>query len=167
MDDIDRKLLAALVGGGRATLAALGEVVGLSAPAVHERMYKLESSGAIRGYSAVVDPEGLGVGTAALVFLRLDGDRAAREGLEAHLASESCVMELHEVAGEDCYVAKVRVESPQRLAEFLGELRDFHPGLTSRSSVVLRSCFERPLLWPTERPAPVRSPNSDGPSAGQ
>ncbi|MHB8393252.1 MAG: Lrp/AsnC family transcriptional regulator [Candidatus Dormibacteria bacterium] len=167
MDDIDRKLMAALVGGARATLAALGETVGLTAPAVHERMHKLEASGAIRGYSALVDPERMGSGTAALVFLRLDGDRVAREGLETHLASDPCVLELHEVAGEDCYVAKVRVDSPQRLAEFLGELRDFHHGLTSRSSVVLRSCFERPLLWPTDRPAPVRSPTAGRSRAGQ
>ncbi len=150
LDRIDRTLLRALAGSGRLTLAALGEQVGLSAPAVHERIHKLEAAGVIRGYTAQVDPESVGAGTAALVFLRLDGDRDSRERLEADLAGEPSVTELHEVAGEDCYVAKVRVGSTAELADFLARLRDRHPGLSSRSSVVLRTCFERSLLAPPE-----------------
>jgi Lrp/AsnC family leucine-responsive transcriptional regulator len=148
LDEVDMALLSALAKNGRITLAALGEQVGLTAPAVHERIHKLEAAGVILRYAAVVDPESVGAGTAALVFLRLDGTRDSREQLEAHLASEPAVMELHEVAGEDCYVAKVRVGSTGELADFLARLRDRHPGLSSRSSVVLRSCFERSLMEP-------------------
>ncbi|MHB8312704.1 MAG: Lrp/AsnC family transcriptional regulator [Candidatus Dormibacteria bacterium] len=158
MDEIDRRLLAAVVGSGRMTLAALGERVGLSAPAVHDRMHKLETAGVIRGYTAIVDPDQVERSTAALVFLRLDGSGDERRRLEARLTASPDVLELHEVAGEDCYVAKVRVSSPTGLATFLRQLRDEHAGLTSRSSVVLRSCFERPLLWPVDQPAPVSRP---------
>ncbi|MHB1526624.1 MAG: Lrp/AsnC family transcriptional regulator [Candidatus Dormibacteria bacterium] len=158
MDDIDSRLLAAVAGSGRITLAALGELVGMSAPAVHERIHKLEAAGAIRGYTALVDPDQVDRSTAALVFLRLDGGREQRELLETRLIQSPAVLELHEVAGEDCYVAKVRVSSPAGLASFLRQLREEHPGLSSRSSVVLRSCFERPLLWPVEQPPPLSQP---------
>ncbi len=158
MDDIDRRLLGALAESGRLTLAALGEQVGLTAPAVHERIHKLEAAQVIRGYAALVDPESVGAGTAALVFLRLDGDRDSRQRLETHLGSEPAVLELHEVAGDDCYVAKVRVGSTVDLAAFLTQLRDRHPGLSSRSSVVLRSCFERPLLGKVRGPASCTTP---------
>lgn len=158
MDDIDASVLAFLASDGRSTLAALGERVGLSAPAVHERIDKLEASGAIRGYAALVDPEAVGSATAALVFMRLEGGRRELEGLERELAAAAEVLELHEVAGEDCYVAKVRLASPSELGAWLHRLREDHPTLSTRSSVVLRSCFERPLLWPVDQPPPLRTP---------
>lgn len=150
MDDIDRALLRALVRDARSTWASLGEQVGLSAPAVHERVHKLEAAGAILGYSAQVAPLAVEADTAALISLRTPGSAQERAQLEADLAQEPAVLELHEVAGDDCYVAKVRVHSTAELAALLARLREQHPGLTSRSSVVLRSVFERPLLWPTE-----------------
>lgn len=146
MDDIDRRLLTELARNARVTLAALAEVVDLSAPAVHDRVHKLEAQGLIRGYAALIDPESAGLGTAALVSLRIAGPLSASRELEAALAADPRVLELHEVAGEDCYVAKVRVASPAALAAFLTDLRELHPGLSSRSAVVLRSCFERPIL---------------------
>ncbi|MGH7693193.1 MAG: Lrp/AsnC ligand binding domain-containing protein, partial [Candidatus Dormibacteria bacterium] len=78
-----------------------------------------------------------------------------RVRLEGELAREPQVLELHEVAGDDCYLAKVRVESPAQLAALLARLREGHPGLSSRSSVVLRSVFERPLLWPVGELSPL------------
>lgn len=154
MDDIDRSLLQALVRSGRSTWAALGERVGLSAPAVHERVHKLEASGVIRGYAAQVAPDLVGGATAAVIALRTTGNARERARLEADLAQEGAVLELHEVAGDDCYLAKVRVNSPAALSALLARLRERHPGLSTRSSVVLRSVFERPLLWPVEDPPP-------------
>ncbi len=145
MDDIDKRLLSLLTLKGRITLAGLGEAVGLSAPAVHDRVHRLEDSGVIRGYAALLDPDQLGLGTAAMVSMTLGGDPAARQELELRLAEDPRVLELHEVAGDDCYVAKVRVSSPKALAAFLAELRLGFPGLTTRSLMVLRSCFEKPL----------------------
>ena len=152
MDDIDRQLLGGLAASGRMTLAALGELVGLSAPAVHERVHKLEQTGVIHGYAALVDPTKVGATTAALVFMNCDGGPAEMERLERSLGDDPAVLELHEVAGEDCYVAKVRLGSTAALADFLHQMRERHPGLATRSSVVLRSCFERPLLGPAPKP---------------
>ncbi|MDA8395791.1 MAG: Lrp/AsnC family transcriptional regulator [Candidatus Dormibacteraeota bacterium] len=145
MDDIDRRILSLLSLRGRMTLAGLGEAVGLSGPAVHDRVHRLEDSGVIRGYAALLDPELLGLGTAAMVSITLGGDPDARSELERRLAEDPRVLELHEVAGDDCYVAKVRVSSPKALAVLLAELRLDFPGLTTRSMMVLRSCFEKPL----------------------
>lgn len=155
MDEIDSEIVRTLARSGRSTWASLGERVGLSAPAVHERVHKLEASGTIRGYSATVDPDQVNRGTAALIFIRTDGNARERGQLEMDLAREPVVLELHEVAGDDCYLAKVRVESTAELAALLSRLRERHPGLSSRSSVVLRSVFERPLLWPVEDPPPL------------
>ncbi|MGH7758216.1 MAG: Lrp/AsnC family transcriptional regulator [Candidatus Dormibacteria bacterium] len=155
MDDTDRQLLGLLAAGGRSTWAALGERVSLSAPSVHERVHKLESSGTILAYSALVDPERVGAETAALVAIRIQGPSEDRRRLELELAREPAVLELHEVAGDDCYMAKVRVQSAAQLAGLLASLRDHHPGISSRSSVVLRTVFERPLLWPGDRPPPL------------
>ncbi|HUY09243.1 MAG TPA: Lrp/AsnC family transcriptional regulator [Candidatus Dormibacteraeota bacterium] len=146
MDDIDRALLRGLVRDGRSTWAALGEQVGLSAPSVHDRVHKLEAAGAILGYAAQVAPAAVGADTAALIALRTHGNAKERLRLEADLVREPAVLELHEVAGDDCYLAKVRVHSTAELAALLARLREAYPGLTTRSSVVLRSVFERPLL---------------------
>ena len=137
--------MALLARRGRTTLAGLGEAVGLSAPAVHDRVHRLEDTGVILGYAALLDPEKLGLGTAAIVSITLVGDPESRLELERRLAGDPRVLELHEVAGDDCYVAKVRVSSPASLADLLAELRRTFPGLTTRSMMVLRSCFERPL----------------------
>jgi Lrp/AsnC family leucine-responsive transcriptional regulator len=145
MDDIDRRILGLLALKGRMTLAGLGEAVGLSAPAVHDRVHRLEGSGVIRGYAALLDPDLLGLGTAAMVSMTLGGNPEVRMELERRLAEDPRVLELHEVAGDDCYVAKVRVSSPRGLAALLAELRLAFPGLSTRSMIVLRSCFEKPL----------------------
>ena len=145
MDDIDRRIVGLLTVKGRMTLSALGEAVGLSAPAVHDRVHRLENTGVIRGYAALLDADLLGLGTAAMVSITLGGDPGTRQKLEARLSEDPRVLELHEVAGDDCYVAKVRVNSPKALAALLAELRLGFPGLTTRSMMVLRSCFEKPL----------------------
>ena len=67
VDALDRQIIAALRANGRATYADLGRKVGLSASAVHERVGKLESSGVIVGYHAVVDPSAVGLGVTALI----------------------------------------------------------------------------------------------------
>src|SRR5215468_6376183 len=108
MDAVDRKLLDALRANARATYAELARVVGLSAPAVHERVAKLEAAGVITGYHAAVAPVAVGLGVSALVGIRQSegGDPAWIAGaLEAMPEIEDCWV----VAGDDTFVAKVRV----------------------------------------------------------
>ena len=146
LDSIDRRLVEALAADGRATVTSLAERVGLSGPSVHERLRKLEAAGAIRGYAALLDPEAVGAEVAAFVALNLGPGLADKPRVDAALAAEPTVLEAHEVAGEDCYLLKLRVGSPQELSAAVARLRQIGPTVTTRTTVVLRTVLERPLL---------------------
>src|SRR5574341_2563121 len=157
LDATDRRLLAALAANGRATATSLAELVGLSGPAVHDRLRKLEATGVIRGYAVQLDPVSVGAGTAAFVSLNLGPGVPDKAGLDAALAREPDVLEAHEVAGEDCYLLKVRVASPQALSALLTRLRRIGPATTTRTTVVLRTVLERALLAPASGSQPQRA----------
>ena len=141
MDDIDRRLVEALRANGRATYAELGRLVGLSPPAAHDRVAKLETAGVITGYHAAVEPAALGLGVSALVGVLLSDDHEA----------EDVVVVLHEmpeiedcwvVAGEETFVIKVRVPDVDALEKTLGALRRI-PGVSrTRTTVVLSTRWE-------------------------
>lgn len=149
LDNVDRRLVEALAADGRATVTSLAQLVGLSGPSVHERLRKLEAAGAIRGYAALVDPDAVGAGVAAFVALNLGPGLADKQRIDVALAHEPSVLEAHEVAGEDCYLVKLRVGSPQELSAAVGRLRMLSPTVTTRTTVVLRTVLERPLLTPS------------------
>jgi Lrp/AsnC family leucine-responsive transcriptional regulator len=146
LDNVDRRLVEALAADGRATVTSLAQQVGLSGPSVHERLRKLEAAGAIRGYAALVDPDAVGAGVAAFVAMNLGPGLADKQRIDLALAREPHVLEVHEVAGEDCYLVKLRVGSPQELSEAVASLRKLSPTVTTRTTMVLRTILERPLL---------------------
>jgi Lrp/AsnC family leucine-responsive transcriptional regulator len=141
VDVVDRKLLDALRASGRATYAELAREVGLSAPAVHERVAKLEASGVITGYHASVSPESLGYAMNALVgiFIKdgVDSDKLADE-LSTIASVEHCWF----VAGEETFVVKIRVPDVKSLEAAIREL-NLIPGVArTRTTVVLSTKFE-------------------------
>ena len=141
MDGVDRRIIAALRNNGRATYAELGRHVGLSASAVHERVGKLEASGVIVGYHAVVDPRTVGLGVTALIGLQPTekGDDDAIAGAIAALDEvESC----YAVAGDEAFVVKVRVATVDELEQSLGRLRRIDGVARTRTTVVLSTRFE-------------------------
>jgi Lrp/AsnC family leucine-responsive transcriptional regulator len=144
LDDVDRALVRALREDGRATLAALAGVTGLSQSAVQARVRKLEARRVITGYRAVVDPEAVGLPIAAYVEITpLDQSQAddAPERLRDVPGIEAC----WSVAGNANYLLLVRVPSPSALEDLLGEIRR-EASVSTRSTVVLRTYFEgRPL----------------------
>ncbi|WP_394834607.1 Lrp/AsnC family transcriptional regulator [Pendulispora rubella] len=144
LDEIDATLLRMLGANGRQTVRALAQEVSLSEPSVRDRLLRLEREGVITGYHATVDPAAVGGGTAAFVALRFQPSEIAKKTMNEALLAEPCVLEAHEVAGEDCYLLKVRVESTQALAEMLDRLRKL-PTVDTRTTIVLRTIFERPL----------------------
>lgn len=141
MDDIDRSLLALLLRDARASYAELARAVGLSAPSVHDRVRRLERSGAIRGYAAVVDPAALGLGVTALVGI-LQREGAEQEDLAAALAQLDQVEDCWAVAGEEAFVVKVRVADVDALEHTLGVLRRTAGVARTRTTVVLSTRFE-------------------------
>ncbi|HEY1175688.1 MAG TPA: Lrp/AsnC ligand binding domain-containing protein, partial [Phytomonospora sp.] len=82
-------------------------------------------------------------GTAAFVALRFDP--AAKADVNERLAEEPCVLEVHEVAGEDCYWVKVRVSGTDALADALDRMRAFPSVRSTATTIVLRTILERPL----------------------
>lgn len=141
MDAVDRKLVDALRGNARATYAELARLVGLSAPAVHERVAKLENSGVITGYHASVRPEALGYAMNALVGVFIN-DFVDTDELAEHLADLDEVEHCWFVAGEETFVIKVRVPDVHGLEATIRRLNAI-PGISrTRTTVVLSTKFE-------------------------
>ena len=147
-DAIDRRILGILREHGRASHAYVAKQVGLSAPAVGERIRKLEGAGVIEGYRAVLTPDALGLNICAFVALApKPGTQVAR--LVERLLELSEIEELHSVAGTYSYFAKVRVRDPERLDAFLDDLMMMEGVERTETTMVLRTSAERavPLPW--------------------
>lgn len=147
-DPIDRKLAAALIADGRSTLKSLAELTGLSVSAVQARVRRLEADQVIKGYTALLDAESIGLPLAALIAITpLDPGQAddAPERLAGLPEIEAC----HSVAGDDAYVLFVRVASPSALEQLIREIRR-RAHVSTRTTVVLQTFFERRAAPPTE-----------------
>jgi Lrp/AsnC family leucine-responsive transcriptional regulator len=145
LDDIDRIILRTMTADGRQTVRALARTVGLSEPSVRDRLQRLEHDGVITGYHAGLDPASVDAGTAAFIGLRFEPGEAAKAVVNEQLERETCVLEVHEVAGEDCYWLKVRVAGTGALAEALDRIRAIPPVISTSTTIVLRTVLERPL----------------------
>jgi Lrp/AsnC family leucine-responsive transcriptional regulator len=141
MDAVDRKLVDALRANARATYAELARVVGLSAPAVHERVSKLEASGVITGYHASIAAESLGYAMNALVGVFIT-DNADTNEIAAALAKLPVVEHCWFVAGEETFVIKVRVPDVGALEATIRELHGIDGIARTRTTVVLSTKFE-------------------------
>lgn len=148
MDDpVDVRLAAAVSNDPRATLAQLSERIGLSSSAVQARLKRLEHSGVISGYRAVLDPEAVGKPLSAFIEITpLDPAQpdTAPELLEHLTAIEAC----HSIAGEASYMLFVRVGSPRELETLIRDIRHA-ASVNTRTTVVLQTFYEqRPILPP-------------------
>ena len=117
LDATNRQLITALQADARLSLAELGRRVGLTAPAVGERLARLEEAGVIRGYHADVDPRALGYDLSVILRIR---PAARMIGKVAELArSTPEVTECHRVTGEDCFVMRLHVRDVLHLEELI------------------------------------------------
>lgn len=157
-DAIDQQILSILREDGRASHATIAKTVGLSAPAVGERIRKLEHAGVIRGYRAVLDPDALGLPISAYVAITPQPRNPAANLVE-NLMSLPELEELHAVAGDYSYLAKVRVASTQELDAFLDRLFVLEGVERTQTTMVLRTNLERPTHLP------FATPESDVPGA--
>ena len=148
LDAIDRHILRLLREDGRMPHAAIAKEVGLSGPAVHERVRKLEQSGVIAGYTAILDPELLDRSHVAfaLVTLSEGNEFAADDPIVARICEEPDVLEFHRVAGEDCYLIKIRTATNRDLERILRRIRAIRGVARSRTTIVLSTELERPTI---------------------
>lgn len=140
-DDIDLRIASLLVADGRAPLRSLAVATGLSVSAVQARVRRLETDGVIRGYSADVDPEALGLPLAAVVAIT-PLDPAHEYDIPDRLSGLDEIESCHSVAGEDSFVLFVRVASPTTLEALIREIRK-RANVSTRTTVVLQTFFER------------------------
>ncbi len=152
-DAVDRKILRLLSTDGRASYQAIADEVGLSRPAVMERVKRLEETGHITGYSARIDRVKAGFPVTAFVAVRYAnsdyvGDEPRMRDMEKHPG----VLECHHVAGEDCYILKVAAPDLERLQGILRDLRgpSSKTQMSTRTTIVLGTVFEKPGFVPVE-----------------
>lgn len=152
IDDVDAVILEMLQQNARTPNAEIARRVGMAPSAILERIRKLEERGVIAGYGARIDPEKLGLGLTAFVFVRAD-ERAGAPSTADRLAEIEEVQEVHHVAGEDCFLAKVRVAGTRALGELLqGKIGAIDTIRSTRSTIVLDTVKE----W-----APLRAGGRD------
>lgn len=113
LDETNLRLLGELQRDARLSLAELGRRVGLSSPAVAERLKRLELEGVIAGYHAQIDPRRLGYSLGVIIRIRPNPRQLADVARLARDTAE--VVECHRVTGEDCYVATVYVRDVEHL----------------------------------------------------
>lgn len=146
IDDIDRSILALLQANARIPNAEIARHVGLAASAVHDRIRKLEERDVLRGYFAVVNPEAVDLGLTAFIFVRSDEPVSRHESAD-RLATLPEVQEVHHVAGEDCYLLKVRVRDTRHLGRLLRRKIGLIESVRStRTTIVLEVVKEEPRI---------------------
>lgn len=143
LDDMDRKLLGVLAEDATTSYAELGERVGLSPPAAHERVKRLRRSGTIRKVAALIDPEASG--KPLLAFVHVDTTGWGKTPVLLAIEEHPEVEEIHSVAGDTCMLLKVRTESTHALEGLLARLYDTPGVKATRSYVVLSTYLERPV----------------------
>jgi Lrp/AsnC family transcriptional regulator, leucine-responsive regulatory protein len=145
LDKQDLQIVALLLRDGRTPAAQIAEQVGLSRPAVADRIEKLERLGVILGTTAVVDPAALGRRVTAFVAARggtWRGDSKAKKAFEALMHGDE-VVEAHTVAGDDCYFIKVRTDSIASLNAFVAKLGAPPLSLDTRTTIVMQTHCEK------------------------
>ncbi|GAC1418825.1 MAG: Lrp/AsnC family transcriptional regulator [Candidatus Velthaea sp.] len=143
LDALDLQLVEALQRNARSTFAELGTIVGLKAPAVHERVKRLETRGYLRGYAAQVDNRRLGYELTAFVGVITAPEKTYDEFTE-QIAMQPEVLEMHSVAGDETFLIKVATRSTGHLDDFLSRIKRI-PGISrTRTTIVLSTPFERP-----------------------
>lgn len=140
LESTDRAILRELAHDGRCSFTDLADRVGLSVSAVHQRVRRLEQRGALRGYAAEVDGEHIGLPLTAFISLT-PTDPAAPDDYPDRLRHLPQIESCYSVAGDESYILRVRVASPQGLEDLLRRIRE-SAKVSTRTTVVLSTPFE-------------------------
>lgn len=146
IDEIDLQILDHLQTNARETQVEIAKAVGLAPSAVQERIRKLEARGTLRGYAADIDPKTLGLGLLAFVAVRTE-EASTEDRIAQQLGTIPEVLEVHHVAGDDCYLIKVRARDAEHLGRMLRTRFARIPGVRStRTTIVLETVKETSRL---------------------
>lgn len=146
IDRIDTKLLDALVGDARISIAELARLVGLSPPSVSERIKRLEEARVIEGYTVKIDPKALGLPLAA--WLRIRPIPGQLRMVTEILQGLPNIVECDRITGEDCFIARAHIRSVEDLERLIDKI---NPYAMTNTSIVQSSPVERRLPPITSR----------------
>lgn len=147
LDHIDRHLVELLRTNARLSYAELARQVGLSAPAVHERVGKLEAAGVIRGYRADVEPESIGLGVTAVIGIVQASDTEI-DDMVAQLRELPEIEACYFLAGQESFLLTVRVGTIAELEHLVIRLNRISGVASTRTTIALSTKWEgrpRPL----------------------
>jgi Lrp/AsnC family leucine-responsive transcriptional regulator len=152
INDLDRQILTILQRNSRTSNAEVARKIGLAPSAVFERIRKLEERGVLVSYTARIEPHAVGLPLVAFTFVR-SNDRPGGIQTAEKLAEIPEVLEVHHVAGEDCFLVKVRAADTEALGRLLRERLGKIGTITStRTTIVLETVKET-----SELPIPVEA----------
>jgi Lrp/AsnC family leucine-responsive transcriptional regulator len=154
LDEIDLGILAQLQDNCRTSLARIGDHVGLSAPSVIERVKKLEDSGVIRGYHAILDARRLGMDITAFIGVSITHPRWI-DAFEREVETIEDVLECHHVTGGYTLLLKVKSVNTSSLEQLISRLRSISGVEKTETMVVLSTKTERSQLKLPAMPAPT------------
>lgn len=137
MDATDFKIIELLQKDGRISMKDLGKIVGLTSPAVSERVKRLEESGVIQGYKAVVNPDKLGRVIKSFINISLPSENY-QQFIE-YASGDNRIIECHHITGDDCLLLKVIVKDMYELEKVIDKIKQV--GRT-RTSVILSTIIE-------------------------
>lgn len=146
IDTLDERILSELQANGRLTMKALAERVGLSSPAMIERVRRLEERGVLAGYRAIVDPAAIGRPLSALISA--DIDRRNSDRFLDRLRTEPSVVECLRTTGDRSFLIKVNVTSTDELEQLVDELAEL--GARCSTSIVLSAPIQDAPVVPPE-----------------
>ena len=141
MDETDLTILSLLQPNSFLTNIELGKKIGLAPSAILERIKKLEQKGIIEGYPTRIKPEALELTLLAFIFIKTS-EGPGNAAVAKQLAKLPEVLELHHIAGEDCYIVKVRTKNPQSLIHLMREKFKIPNLLSTKTTIVLETLKE-------------------------
>ena len=147
MDHIDSKILRCLTKDARMNASQISQRVNLSISAVIERMKKMEASGLIRGYTAVIDEKMAGFNVQAMISIRLEHPKYNQE-FNRQMCNHDRVMECFYITGDFDYIARIGVSSTEELTKVLHDIKQI-PGVSlTRTYVVLDNIKQNTSVIP-------------------
>jgi Lrp/AsnC family leucine-responsive transcriptional regulator len=146
-ESLESKVIGRLMRDGRVCWSDLAQIVGLSAPAVADRVRRLEQRGVIKAYAAIVDAAAVGYPLTAFVSVVLDRpkDRAA---FLKRIRAIPEIAECHHVTGDDDYLLKVRCRSPQHLDDLLSNSIKGSPEVVRTKTTIVLSTAKESVVLP-------------------
>ena len=152
LDATDLAILELLQANARISNADIARKLDMAPSAILDRIRKLETRGVIQGYTARIDPAAVGLGLTAFILVRSE-ERVGSGAIGQALAKIPEVQELHHVAGEDCYLVKVRVADTEGLSRLLRDRFGRLKGVRNTRSTIVLSTVKESTELPLPEPA--------------